>query len=306
MGATETGYKCCEGLLKQGQDISGIVSIAKKFSISYAKDRGGVTNVLHRDFAGLAREYNVPYMEISNGMKEAGDFIDSVKPDFALAIGWYYMIPKSMRDKIPKGVAGVHASLLPRYRGGAPLVWAIINGETETGVSLFYFEDGVDTGDLLDQRKVQIFREDTIGTLYERVNDIAVDMVLETIPKLARGEITARPQDHTKMTLFSQRSPEDGIISWEKTPDQIYNWVRAQTRPYPGAFTHHGDTQIKIWAGRPYEGTSMPLSTKPGTIFAFREGNLYVRCREGGFVVTDFEGDISLDDLVGSSFNGGV
>jgi methionyl-tRNA formyltransferase len=144
-------------------------------------------------------------------------------------------------------VAGIHASLLPKYRGGAPLVWAIINGEKTTGVSLFYFDQGVDTGDVIAQKKIEISDTDDIRTVYEKATLAAVDVLRESLPLIREGQAPRIPQDHANATIFPQRKPEDGLIDWTRTPDEIRNFIRAQTRPYPGAFTVLEGKKVTIW-----------------------------------------------------------
>ena len=143
-GATKLGYKCLKHILENKlSKVVCIFTIPEKFDISYANMP--VTNVLYANFKSIANEYNIPIVEINKNLINYLDLINNYKPDFMLAIGWYYIIPEKIRKISPLGCAGIHASMLPKYRGGAPLVWAIINGEKKTGVSFFYFDNGVVT-----------------------------------------------------------------------------------------------------------------------------------------------------------------
>ncbi len=246
-GATALGHACCSALLERGVKIAGIVTMPSTFSISYSK--GGVRNVTHQSFDGLARKNRIPIVSVDDGMGGADltKALTAWKADLAIVVGWYYMIPRRLRDMFPLGVAGVHASMLPKYRGGAPLVWAIMNGETSTGVSLFYFEDGVDSGDVIAQRRFRIDADDTIATVYKRASAASVRLVTEFVPRMLSGTAPRTPQDHSQATVFPQRSPKDGLIDWSRTPDQIRNFIRAQTKPYPGAFTMINGKKITIW-----------------------------------------------------------
>jgi methionyl-tRNA formyltransferase len=174
-------------------------------------------------------------------------------PDFGLAIGWYYMVPRVVRDLFPLGIAGMHASLLPKYRGGSPLVWAIINGEAKTGVTLFYFDDGVDTGEIISQVEIKITRDDTIKTVYEKATQISRDILREYIPLIRQGIAPRIPQDHRVATQFPQRKPEDGLLDWSKSAEEIQNFIRAQTKPYPGAFTFVQGKKVIIWDADVFE-----------------------------------------------------
>ena len=246
-GATELGYRCCEGLIEKGHEIVAIFSIPRRFRISYAE--GPVENVTFRNFENLAERHGIPLIYIETKMSDPRyqELIADLKPDFGLAAGWYYVIPRSVLARFDKGVAGVHASLLPKYRGGAPLVWAIINGETKTGVTLFYFDDGVDTGDIIAQREFPIAPRDTIREVYERATQTSVDLAIESIPLIASGKAPRAPQDESGATVYPQRSPEDGLIDWRQDCETIRNFIRAQTRPYPGAFTILHGKKVTIW-----------------------------------------------------------
>lgn len=245
-GASELGYKCCEMLINRGHNVVGIFTIPKTFSISYSKDKP-ITNVLHKDFQSLGEEYRIPVYSVEGNMASYYEKIKSLNPDFLLVIGWYYMIPKSIREIATKGCAGIHASLLPKYRGGAPLVWAIINGEKDTGISFFYFEDGVDDGDIIAQRSFPIEDNDTIADLLKKVEYSSLAVLEEYVPLIGQGKATRITQNNSLATYVPQRKPEDGEINWDWEPDRIKNFIRAQTKPYPGAYTVINRKKIIIW-----------------------------------------------------------
>jgi methionyl-tRNA formyltransferase len=169
IGSSKFGLKClkkCAGIL--GVEIVGVVTAPQKFTISYSPT--GVTNVLHADVSSFASEEGIPVALLTRKMNDP-DLVSQVKawnPDLFIVAGWYHMIPKLWRELAP--AFGLHASLLPNYSGGAPLVWAIINGETKTGITLFKMDDGVDSGLIVDQLEEPIYPGDTIATLYERID----------------------------------------------------------------------------------------------------------------------------------------
>jgi len=289
-GSTNLGMLCCQRLIDMGESVTGIISAPEKIRI--ASSNYETRNVQHRNFSLVARENKIPYYEIGEkGMKDGAlvDFLQDTGVDFMLVAGWHHIIPEKIRRMASKGVAGLHASLLPRYRGGAPLVWAIINGETETGVSLFYLEKGIDTGDILAQARIPIDFEDDISTLYEKVNVKSVDLVAGTIPKVKSGTLEVQAQDSSQATYFPQRLPSDGMIDWNKNPTVIYNWVRAQTKPYPGAFTYfQGNQKALVWKVLPTENPQVIRQQQPGEIINIGEDTL-VRC-QGGFIrLLDYE-----------------
>lgn len=245
LGASELGYDCCESLLLNGQNIVGIFTIPQEFKISYSKDKP-VKNVLFKDFHALGSRYNVPVIDVKEKMSSYEGVLRELKPDFLLVIGWYYMIPKSLRELANKGCAGIHASLLPKYRGGAPLVWAMINGEKETGISFFYFSDGVDDGDLIAQIKFSISESDTIKDLLEKTKQASLVLVEEYVPKIAQGTAPKLAQVG-EPTYVPQRKPEDGLIDWSWDNAKIKRFIKAQTKPYPGAFTIIDGKKLIIW-----------------------------------------------------------
>jgi methionyl-tRNA formyltransferase len=153
MGASELGWECCRRLLEIEQEVVGIFSIPEEFRISWSSEP--VRNVRYKSFEDLAKHHSIPLVYVTQKMSspEYLEALQRLRPDILIVIGWYYLLPRSVRELAPKGAVGIHASLLPKYRGGAPLVWAMINGETEAGVSLFYLNDGVDDGDLIGQSR---------------------------------------------------------------------------------------------------------------------------------------------------------
>lgn len=169
------------------------------------------------------------------------------QPDLLLVLGWYYIIPHEARESVPLGCAGIHASLLPKYRGGAPIPWAIINGEITTGVTLFYMGDGIDDGDIIAQKDFAIEDADNCVTAYEKATQSSIQILREYLPLIATGTAPRTPQDHSQATYFPLRKPEDGLIDWSWSAKRIHNFIRAQTRPYPGAFTYIQGKKVVIW-----------------------------------------------------------
>jgi len=169
------------------------------------------------------------------------------QPDVLLALGWYFMIPRRVRKSVPLGCVGIHASLLPKYRGGAPIPWAIINGETESGVTFFYFSDGIDDGDIIAQKRFSIEKKDDVAMVYKKATSTSIEILQEYLPMLATNTAPRIQQDHNQATNFPQRSPEDGLIDWSWDAKRIRDFIRAQTHPYPGAFTYIRGKKVTIW-----------------------------------------------------------
>lgn len=249
IGASKFGLRCLERISAiSDNEIAGIVTNSEVFSISYNPE--GVKNVLYADFSSFAEKQKIPVFILKDSMTDP-QLIETIKewaPDFILVVGWYHMIPKVIRNIAP--VAGLHASLLPDYSGGAPLVWAIINGEKKAGITFFMFDNGIDSGDIIAQKTEQIYMNDTIATLYARIEEHGLSLLEEYLPKIAKKEVVLTPQDNTKRRIMPQRKPEDGEIDWSWSSLQIYNFIRAQTKPYPGAFTFFKDERLTIWESK--------------------------------------------------------
>ena len=235
-GATNYSKELLLFLLEKDLVPKVIFSIPQEFNISYSNEK--VKNTNYAELKSISNKYNILYYEIDsvNGKrtKDYETIIKELNLDLILVLGWYYMIPKSIRELAKYGAWGIHASLLPKYAGGAPLNWAIINGEKETGVTLFRMDDGVDDGDIIAQKSFSIMYEDTIKEVYDKATISSKEILLDVFKDI--DNIRFIPQDKNKIEVFPQRNPSDGEIDLTKTSEDIYNFIRAQSSPYPGAF----------------------------------------------------------------------
>jgi methionyl-tRNA formyltransferase len=218
-----------------------IFSSPAEYHISHSVEK--VKNYNYANLQEIADQYKLPFYEIDsiNG-KRTKDYDSKIKKlglSFMLVLGWHYMLPRSTRELSKLGAWGIHASLLPNYAGGAPLTWAIINGEKQTGVTLFKLDDGVDDGDIISQKSFFIEEKDTIKEVYEKATLLSKEILLEVLANI--NNIKFKRQDKNKIRIYPQRKPEDGEIDLSKTVDEIYNFVRAQSSPYPGAFIKTAD-----------------------------------------------------------------
>jgi methionyl-tRNA formyltransferase len=181
----------------------------------------------------------------------------------------------------------MHPTLLPRHRGRAAIPWAILSGLAKTGVTLFQIADGTaDSGPIVGQVEVPIAQDETATTLYDKVTAAHLELVREFVPKLLDGSAERVPQDTRRASAWPKRTPADGIIDWETRAPYLYDWVRAQTRPYPGAFTYLGEDKLVVWAARPVE---LEEEAPAGTVVAL-DGGPVVACGEGGLVLEEVEG----------------
>lgn len=191
-------------------------------------------------------------------------------PDFLFSFYFRKLIPQQILDLAPRGALNLHGSLLPRYRGRAPVNWVLVNGESETGVSLHYMVARPDAGDLVDQEGVAIDPLDTAYTLYGKLEVAARSLLDRALPALAAGTAASVPLDLASGSYFGGRRPADGAIDWRWPAERIYNLVRAVTHPYPGAFTSLGGETLFVWWALPVDAAR---SAPPGTVLAAdREG----------------------------------
>lgn len=202
--------------------------------------------------------------------------IADLQPDILFSFYYRDLVRQPILDIPPGGCLNLHGSLLPKYRGRVPINWAIINGETETGITLHYMTPRPDDGDIVAQRWFPIGDDDTARTVFDKSVDATSKLLDETLPKFLNGTAPRVPQDEEKATYFGGRRPEDGLIDWSRTATEVRNLVRAVTRPYPGAFTFSGDRKLMVWAG-----TVIPDDTTdvPGTIQSVSP--LVVACGHG-------------------------
>ena len=167
--------------------------------------------------------------------------------DMVFMVNWRYLVPRSFYEQARLGSFVFHDSLLPAYRGFSPTVWAIINGEDHTGVSLFHASEAYDTGDIIAQQRVPITPDETIGEVVEHVTQAYLDVLTRHFPSLRNGDIHAHPQDHRLATYTPKWTPADAQINWAWSTERIYNLIRATTTPYTGAFTTFEGRKLTIW-----------------------------------------------------------
>lgn len=187
-------------------------------------------------------------------------------PDVLALAAFGQIVPQALLDLPPLGPINVHGSLLPKYRGAAPIQRAIMAGETETGVTTMWMEAALDTGDILLSGSIPVEPDDTSGTLFPKLARLGAGLLVETLEGLAAGTLLRIPQDPSLATLAPAIQPEDGQIHWDETAQQINNRIRGVT-PKPGAFAHIAGRHVKIWEARPFEGEAE--RAVPGTLLAY-------------------------------------
>jgi methionyl-tRNA formyltransferase len=206
------------------------------------------------------------------------EFLSRYRPDAIVVVAYGHILPQPMIDLPRLGCINLHASLLPKYRGAAPIQWALMRGEAVTGVTTMRIDAGLDTGDILLKREMEIQDADTTEALSERLSRMGAEVMVETLRRLERGDLAAQPQDHTQATRAPLLRKEDGRIDWNLPALAIWNRIRG-LRPWPGAYTSFRGKNLHLWAAsRPAAGVSTDLD--PGTLIPER-GGLRVACGQG-------------------------
>jgi methionyl-tRNA formyltransferase len=185
--------------------------------------------------------------------------IAALKPDILVVVAFGHILPKRILEIPAYGAINVHASLLPKYRGPAPIQWAIINGESETGVTTMMMDTGLDTGEMLLSLKIEIFPHDTAGTLHDRLSQIGANLLIDTIKKIEDGSLRPVTQNHALATYAPMLSKEDGHIDWKKSAEQIERFIRGVS-PWPGAFTFVNGKRLRIFKAKAWDSdpTNLP------------------------------------------------
>ncbi len=286
--STEFGHRCITAgvVPAKGSELAGIVTTEPVIDLGNGKS---MTLSTHANFEQLAKESNCELIKISHRPSVA-DYTDILKrtgAEIVLVLGWYFMIPTDVLSIPDFGMLGIHASLLPKYRGMAPVNWVLINGETETGVTLFYIAEGIDEGDIVAQIKIPIRPDDDCQTLYEKVSVESIKIIRKNLPLIASGIFPRLAQDHSVATKFPRRKPEDGQINFNQTAIEVHNFVRAQTRPYPGVFTMKENRKLTIWKTAVTE-LSLPEGTTPGS-FISKDNRLFLNCTDTTLEILDIE-----------------
>jgi methionyl-tRNA formyltransferase len=215
---------------------------------------------------------------------EAVDFLRRLVVDAMVVVGYGQIIPQSVIDLAPLGIINVHGSLLPLYRGAGPVQWAILNGETLTGVTTMRIDAGLDTGDMLLKAETKIAPDENAVELGQRLATMGADLLVETLAGLAEGRIVPQKQDHAQATYAPMLKKEDGRIDWSRSAQAIHNQVRG-LQPWPGASTVFRGRTLHIWKSR-LAGGNLPQAAVPGTLVSVKPP-----------VVTCGEGDLELVEV---------
>jgi len=266
---SQLGHDCLELLLRRGKQVVALYT--------HEEDPGEA--LWFTPPSSLAREAGLSVFTPRRcELADEVDRVAALKPELILSFYYRYLLPPAILEIPRLGAFNMHGSLLPRYRGRAPVNWAVLRGERETGATLHVMNPRADAGDIVDAQAVSIGPDDTAAQVQERVNRAAVAVLDRQIDALETGAAPRRPQDETQATSVGKRSPEDGRIDWSQPAATIHDLVRAVSHPYPGAFTYWGGRKVYIWKTRLSEGRD--AAERPG-VPVWQDESLYVYGGDG-------------------------
>jgi len=281
MGTPEFAAPALKALYKSNQNVALVVTQPDR---PKGRGRKVIPPPVKEVAINLRYEVDQP---ASIRTAEFANRIANHKPDIIVVVAFGHIIPKNILA-IPKiATINIHASLLPKYRGPAPIQWAIINGEIETGVTTMLMDEGLDTGDILLSSKIKIFSDDTSSTLHDRLANLSADVLIRTIERIETGDITPISQDHTQATYAPLLKKNDGRMNWEMSAQTLEAFVRGMT-PWPGAFTFHGKKRLKIFKAMPI---IIDTVEPPGTVIKRFPDELYVATGKGALSVIEIQGE---------------
>ncbi|HKE60864.1 MAG TPA: methionyl-tRNA formyltransferase [Nitrospira sp.] len=278
MGTPEFAVPSLEALLKAEQ-VVGIVTQPDR-----PKGRGQV--LASSPVKLIAQREHIPVLQPTK-MKDP-DFLGALaawKPELIAVAAFGRILPPAILSLPPKGCINVHGSLLPKYRGAGPIQWAIINGETETGITTMLMDEGMDTGAMLLQEKISIAPDDTAGSLSPRLAEVGGRLLVETIAKLNAGTLVPRSQDHGQATLAPLLKKEDGAIDWTLHARTIGNRIRGLT-PWPGAYTF---LRAERWVICRAVATNDTTSLTPGLVEAVTKDAIHVATGQGIVAIKELQ-----------------
>jgi methionyl-tRNA formyltransferase len=277
----EMGYACMEALLKMGAPMAAL----------FTHRDDAHEEIWWRSCAELAEQHVIP-VHIDEGVETVRTTIAALKPAVIYSFSYRHLIPEKVLALAPLGAFNLHPSLLPAYRGRAPVNWVLVNGERETGVTLHHMVARADAGDIVGQRAIAIDDVDNALTLYRKLVPLGVDLITEMHPKIVAGTAPHRKMDLSKGSYFGRRRPDDGRIDWRWPARRIFNLVRAVTHPYPGAFCFLGGRELFVWQAR--IGSESGTAGTPGRLMReSADGAIEVAAGEGTVIVqvVQFEGE---------------
>ena len=271
MGTPDFAVPFLDILIKNGYNIVSVVTATDKYG------GRGMKKLIESPVKKYAMERGLKILQPKN--LKSTEFVEelrSLKADLQIVVA-FRMLPEVVWDMPPLGTYNLHSSLLPKYRGAAPINWAIIKGEKETGVTSFKLQHTIDTGDILFQEKVAIGADETAGELHDRLMMLGAKVVLKTVNAIKQGKVELQAQDDVKATKAPKIFTEDCEINWNDTTSNVHNFIRGLS-PFPGAWTILDDKNFKIFKSLKIEGQK---KKEPGLLFTDNKKYLHISTKDG-------------------------
>lgn len=267
VGCVQIGHTVLERLYRAGFGVDRVVTLDP----SRAAETSGYV-----DFRPLAEAHGSQVLTCRDiNAPQTVTEIRAAAPDVVVVCGWQQILGRELLAVAARGTVGFHSSLLPRYRGHAPVNWAILLGEKRTGATFLFLDHRADCGDIIDQEAFDITLADDCATVYAKSAEACARMLVRHLPSVAAGTVTRRHNPSASYPAYPRRRPADGCIDFNRSALDVYNWIRALTRPYPGAFFFRGAEKIRVWKAE--------IGAKPGA------GHLIVDTADLPVTLTDWE-----------------
>ena len=279
MGTPDFAVASLDKLVQANKNIVGVITATDKYG-----GRGG-KKLIQSAVKKYAVEKGLKVLQPKN--LKAAEFIEelqSLKADIQIVVA-FRMLPEVVWNMPPNGTFNLHGSLLPQYRGAAPINWAVINGEQVTGVTTFFLQHAIDTGEIIDQKKLPIGPDDTAGIVHDNMMALGADLVLETINNIENGTITSTPQDENLVSEAPKIFKETCEINWDQSIDEVYNFVRGLS-PFPTAWTTLDEKMLKIYS---CSKVKEPRSEDTPSIESDGKSYLRIWANDGYLDITDLQ-----------------
>jgi methionyl-tRNA formyltransferase len=276
----DTGYAVIEALLALGAPIVGL----------FTHKDDPHEEIWWRSCAELTKRNSIPVYSPDAIDAEVTSRVAALKPDVIYSVYYRFLLPDALLKSARLGAFNLHGSLLPKYRGRAPVNWVIVNGEREAGLTLHHMVARADAGDIVAQRACTIDDSDTALTLYRKLVPLGAEILRENHPLIISGRAPRIKQDLEAGSYFGRRGPADGRIDWRWPARRAFNLIRAVTHPYPGAFCFAAGKKLFLWEAR--IASEEGFRGNPGEIVGERDGGMEIAAGQGSLIVTrvQFEG----------------
>ena len=284
IGCVEFSRHCLKEVLKNNGDVVGVVT---------RHDDG--LNSDYADLSVLTADAGLP-IHYSDDVNDKVTLarIKELSPDIIFCFGWSQLIKQELLSLPTMGVLGAHPSLLPNNRGRHPIIWALVLGLKETGLTFFFMNKLADAGPILAQKEIAIHDDDTARSLYDKIESVASMLIKDFMPRLLGNNYELLEQDVDQENYWRKRTHKDGMIDWRMSATAISRLVRALTRPYPGAEFLYKENAVKVWSAIVVE-VGCNTNIEPGKVIEVCQGVPIIKCQEGALKLLECEPDIMLN-----------